>query len=529
MAASPLAPPHIDWGIVSGVGLFALGVFASVISQKAWRVFFGVIAWLALSATAVYASSETPLTLWLRVGLAMLASFILANVTWRPLRSFLAGESIRSRTEAALLRGDVTHFSYLDAYDLSNADVADLGRELPNPVIPGGWYTVWLELETTTEAPSRARNWRFSVKRKNGATVRCTAVSKSWPPPPSWPRLPYVTLDEAASSYIKHAQVCNVFFHVIAHDAGHVSGDLDMASFEAQFTDSNGIAIVCRVREDANISAAERILAKLPEAVDLKQRVLDFASAIREALTAYHGSLKADGWASEEMRKHLYAVLHPLNDRLSKRLNRRVLNGNSDGLTVRGWATMADDLEDATAELAEFDDVPRFILRITRLTVGTNDGLHIPPATMIAARVAVTNDGVQSRAADWSMSLTLDGNEMHGEVISLDENDVVREFFDIAWNAGLATVRKSFGHRAGGTIANRAQRELQRGQTVEGVLLARFSNLQGATMKSLRSLRVGCADYRGRRYEAQLDDLEPYLGIVAPESSGLARFLKNDQ
>jgi len=82
-------PPHTDWGLVSGALLFALGVLASVMTHRLWRVIFGVGAWLVLCATGVYAASATPVSLLQRIGVAILVSSIVGSLAWHPLRSFL--------------------------------------------------------------------------------------------------------------------------------------------------------------------------------------------------------------------------------------------------------------------------------------------------------------------------------------------------------------------------------------------------------------------------------------------------------
>jgi len=140
-----------------------------------------------------------------------------------------------------LLRGEVMRFESVDARALTEEAFADLEREIKTPPFPRFWYVALLQIETATDEPSRAKDWLFSVKGRDFVS-EMVPVAKPWGAPPSWPRIEYDTLEKVQTAYLQHGVLYNVLLHLTSTVN---AGALDMRSFQARFTDSNGVDVIC--------------------------------------------------------------------------------------------------------------------------------------------------------------------------------------------------------------------------------------------------------------------------------------------
>lgn len=143
----------------------------------------------------------------------------------------------------ALLTGRIKRFEVLDARDLSAAEFMELEENFRHG--DGMFYYIALVQITSGNLPSRATNWRFSVRAKDGSIIPFTPVTKHWDAPASWPKIIYCTLDEVENTYLTENRVYNVFLHLQTKQG--LASTLDLRSFEARFMDSNNREIVCEM------------------------------------------------------------------------------------------------------------------------------------------------------------------------------------------------------------------------------------------------------------------------------------------
>jgi hypothetical protein len=94
---------------------------------------------------------------------------------------------------------------------------------------------------------------------------------------------------------------------------------------------------------------ADEILERLPDTPDLRQRAVNLAAAIREAIRVYHGSLAADAFLDEEIRSAFLPPTIELSELLEARLGHRIERPGF--FTVKTAQAMAHSIDLAAAEL----------------------------------------------------------------------------------------------------------------------------------------------------------------------------------
>jgi len=170
----------------------------------------------------------------------------LIYIFWPTINKLSGGERITAK---------VIRFEMLDAKDLSELEVRELWEEF-GKANPGFWYRALVEIDNFGKT-NRAKEWRFQLRRNDGASSECTPVSKQWAAPKHWPHRTYYSLDDVSGQYLAADQLYNVFLHIITPTR---LADLDMRSFEVRFRDSSGREIVGKMDSESAPSWLRQII-----------------------------------------------------------------------------------------------------------------------------------------------------------------------------------------------------------------------------------------------------------------------------
>jgi hypothetical protein len=132
-ALPPDTAPHVDWGVALGLGLGAVGLIASVLTHKVWRVVFGIVAWCILCATLVYATSAIVASLLARLVFVLVVSGIVGALALRPIQRFLKNSVVASGTSTSLKK-EIGIFCQEVLEFVADRDALNPGSRLPHPM-----------------------------------------------------------------------------------------------------------------------------------------------------------------------------------------------------------------------------------------------------------------------------------------------------------------------------------------------------------------------------------------------------------
>jgi hypothetical protein len=268
-----------------------------------------------------------------------------------PATSSIPDVALSPRPNApAFIVGKVIRFAVVDAMDLSSDDFKNLEEEFRAAARrsrPTMWYVAWLQLHSLN-APTRAIDWHFEIQNKVGAIVEANPTSKRWRRPQSWAEIAYTTLDVIQHGVLNAGQIYNVLLYLSIDE---LASNLALDTFRASFTDGDGRSAVLVMDEARN---AKRIFDEVPQASSLQVRIQLFAQAIRRALITYHGSTNSDEFIDNAIHSECTTRIAPLVNGLEAILGRTTTIDairNGDYQTVRGMATVADNLDIAVAQM----------------------------------------------------------------------------------------------------------------------------------------------------------------------------------
>jgi phage baseplate assembly protein W len=146
------------------------------------------------------------------------------------------------------IKGDVSYFEAMDWQRISGQDkqLLDLAYRLE---LKAGEALVRFEARidlVNSGAESRALDWRFSAKKKDGGIVEFAPTPVQWSHPHWWPNVEYLSFNEFEGEYLKPGKTYRIFVCLTTKNV-NPKDDYESLnqSFRAILKDETGAEVVC--------------------------------------------------------------------------------------------------------------------------------------------------------------------------------------------------------------------------------------------------------------------------------------------
>lgn len=153
---------------------------------------------------------------------------------------------------------------------------------------------------------------------------------------------------------------------------------------------------------------------------------------------------------------------------------------------------------------------PNFIIRVKRCTLSWFE--KQPGETLIFLWLSVSNDGLESAATEWRVSVPLEQQTVVGEFVRTASQGVIEGQRLEPTTDGKQRLVDGKNFSPSDSIRTRTHKPVPRGPVVSGFLLVRFPI--ELDEKMLQNLSVKCQDYQLNDYHVTLDEVTVTKGAI---------------